>query len=76
MNAPLLPERLIHPQAASAEPSLDLATAGVLRVVWASRFGAMLIEVRAGAAYVNGQRVEPAQAAPPSPPPPRLRRIP
>jgi len=60
----LLPERLIHPQAASAEPSLDLATAGVLRVVWASRFGSMLIEVRDGAAYVNGERVEPAPAAP------------
>lgn len=64
MNAPLLPERLIDPQAAEAEPPLDLATAGVLRVVWASRFGSMLIEVRDGAAFVNGERVEPADAAP------------
>jgi len=31
--------------------------------VWDSRFGAMLIEVKDGVAYVNGQRVEPFTAA-------------
>jgi hypothetical protein len=31
----------------------------VQRHVWESRFGAMLIEVVDGVAYVNGQRVEP-----------------
>jgi len=30
--------------------------------VWEGRFGAMLIEVRDGVAYVNGQRVDPCPA--------------
>lgn len=60
MNAPLLPERLVCPPGELAEPALELSTAGVLRVVWASRFGPMLIEVRNGGIYVNGGRVEPA----------------
>jgi hypothetical protein len=64
LNAPLLPEVLLGvdpPQ----EPQLPLATEGVQRYVWESRFGAMLIEVRHGCAYVNGQRVEPlAPSAP------------
>lgn len=64
MPAPLIAERQVGRPAAAAEPTLALATAGVLRVVWASRFGSMLIEVRDGAAYVNGQRVEPAEAPP------------
>ena len=34
--------------------------AGEWRVVWASRFGTVLIEVRNGVIFVNGQRVEPA----------------
>jgi hypothetical protein len=38
---------------------LPLATEDVQRYVWESAYGAMLIEVRGGAAYVNGQRVEP-----------------
>ena len=62
MNAPLLPEVLLGIDA-SAEPQLPLATEGVLRYVWEGRFGAMLIEVRDGVAYVNGQRVEPADQA-------------
>ena len=39
---------------------LALATDGVLRYVWQSAFGPMLIEVRDGQAFVNGQRVTPA----------------
>jgi hypothetical protein len=39
--------------------SLELATDGVLRYVWQSAFGAILIEVRDGRAFVNGQQVTP-----------------
>jgi hypothetical protein len=39
------------------QPPLPLATEGVQRLVWHSAFGPMLIEVRDGAAFVNGQRV-------------------
>lgn len=58
MNAPLLPEVLLG-VGSSAEPELPLATEGVQRYVWQSRFGAILIEVKDGVAYVNGQAVEP-----------------
>lgn len=61
MNAPLLPEVLFGIDS-SVEPQLHLATEGVLRYIWHSRFGAMLIEVKDGAAHVNGQRVEPLNA--------------
>jgi hypothetical protein len=53
---PLLPEVLIGPQPAD-HPSLALATPGVLRCIWQSAYGPMLIEVEDGVAYVNGQRV-------------------
>ncbi len=56
MNAPLLPEVLLGPRR-DDEPALPLATEGVQRYVWESTFGPMLIEVRDGAAFVNGQRV-------------------
>ncbi len=56
MNAPLLPEVLVGLQPAD-QPSLPLAAEGVLRYVWESAYGAILIEVRDGAAYVNGKRV-------------------
>jgi hypothetical protein len=58
MNAPLLPEvlRLREP---SPQDTLPLETEGVQRYVWESRFGAMLIEVVDGIAFVNGQRVDP-----------------
>lgn len=56
MNAPVLPEVWMGPQPAD-QPSLDLATEGVQRYVWNGAFGQMLIEVRDGVAYVNGQRV-------------------
>jgi hypothetical protein len=57
MNATLLPEilRLNEP---SPQGTLPLATEGVQRYVWEGRFGAMLIEVVDGVAYVNGERVE------------------
>jgi hypothetical protein len=56
MNAPLLPEVLLglRPE---EQPSLPLAAEGVQRYVWRSTFGPMLIEVRDGAAFVNGKRV-------------------
>jgi len=60
MNAPLLPEVLLGVDVFQ-EPQLPLATEGVQRYVWESRFGAMLIEVRQGNAYVNGQRVDPLE---------------
>jgi len=58
MNAPLLPEVLLGFHS-SREPELPLAAEGVQRYVWEGRFGAMLIEVKDGAVFVNGQRVEP-----------------
>lgn len=56
--APLLPEVVVVP-AGQVQPSLPLASEGVQRYVWHSRFGAMLIEVAGGEVFVNGQRVEP-----------------
>ena len=38
---------------------LQLATDGVLRYVWQSAFGPILVEVRDGRAFVNGQQVTP-----------------
>ncbi len=58
MNAPLLPERLLRIDASSQVP-LPLATQGVLRYVWESRFGEILIEVVGDRTFVNGQVVEP-----------------
>jgi hypothetical protein len=40
-----------------AQPPLPLASDGVLRWVWHSRFGEMLIEVMGDEVFVNGQRV-------------------
>lgn len=59
MNAPhppVLPEVLLGPHPPD-QPNLELASEGVQRYVWHSAYGVMLIEVRDGAAYVNGQRV-------------------
>jgi hypothetical protein len=60
MNAPLRPEVLLRPAHAPPSPqqNLALASEGVLRTVWESRFGPMLIEVRGEDIFVNGQRVE------------------
>ena len=62
MNAPLLHEvftRISTPPQAD----LPLSAEGVLRYVWESRFGPMLIEVRNGQSFVNGQLVEPANGS-------------
>ena len=59
MNAPTLeprPEVQLGPQPAD-QPNLALASEGVQRYIWHSAYGAMLIEVRDGVAFVNGQRV-------------------
>jgi hypothetical protein len=58
MNAPLMPEVLLGDQP-SDQPALPLAADGVQRYVWQSAFGPILIEVREGAAFVNGSRVTP-----------------
>lgn len=55
-NLPLLPEVQLGQQPAD-QPNLDLASEGVQRYIWQSAYGAILIEVRDGSAYVNGQRV-------------------
>jgi len=60
MNAPLLPEILAvrgehHPQ-----EELPLAAEGVLRYVCEHRFGSILVAVKGGHAFVNGQVVETA----------------
>ena len=57
MNAPLLPE-VLRLREDSPQETLPLATEGVQRFVWESRFGAMLIEVVDGVVSVNGQRVD------------------
>ena len=66
VNGPVAPEAL-----ASRDVRLQtnpLAVDGALHCVWKSRFGTMLIEVRAGRTYVNGQPVEPTEAETQSPP--------
>lgn len=62
MNAPLRPDLIIRPEP-SPQADLPLATPGVLRQVWESRYGPMLIEVKDGAVFVNGSRVVPAPGA-------------
>lgn len=61
MNAPLLPQILLSSDP-SPQSDLELATEGVLRYVWRSAFGDMLIEVIDGVSYVNGERVDQAPA--------------
>lgn len=59
MNAPnllVLPEVRISGQHTDQQ-DLALASEGVQRYLWHSAFGAMLIEVRDGTAFVNGARV-------------------
>lgn len=73
MNAPLLPERLLARPPADGEPAqqpLPLASPGVQRIVWDSRWGRMLIEVEGDAIRVNGRPVEPV-SSPPAPRTPR-----
>lgn len=59
VNAPLLSEVLTR-RGDSPQADLPLASEGVLRYVWEGKFGSMLIEVKDGQSYVNGQAVEPA----------------
>ncbi len=58
MNAMLLPEVLLR-NADDGQADLPLTSENVLRVVWESRYGAILIEVVGNDVFVNGQRVEP-----------------
>lgn len=44
---------------AGAQINIPLASDGVLRYVWESRYGSILVEVQGNAIFVNGQRVEP-----------------
>lgn len=64
MNARLQTEVLAR-LGANPQTEFRLETEGVLRYVWESRFGDILIEVKDGQAYVNGQAVEPADPADP-----------
>ena len=54
MNAPLLPKVLMPSSAVDPRAS---AAESLPPTVWQSAFGPILIEVRGGAAYVNGKRV-------------------
>ncbi len=57
MNAPLYQEVLLRSND-DHQPLLPLATDGVARWVWESRFGSMLIEVMDDSVFVNGTKVE------------------
>jgi len=58
MSAVPQPEILLGDHDREQVP-LSLATDGVLRYVWQSAFGPILIEVREGLAFVNGDQVTP-----------------
>lgn len=56
------PDRYPDPdQTPDPQLQLTLASDGVQCHVWESRYGPMLIEVKDGQIFVNGQRVEPAE---------------
>jgi hypothetical protein len=57
-NPPAVPEQVIG-AADDRQPALPLASPGVQRWLWHSRFGDMLIEVVGPDVLVNGQRVQP-----------------
>jgi len=59
VNASLHPE-VLHRRESSPQADLPLCADGVLRHLWESRFGPILIEVRDDQIYVNGQLVEAA----------------
>jgi hypothetical protein len=52
-----MPEVLLRSDV-DRQVALPLASGGVLRYVWESRFGTILIEVAGEDVFVNGQRVE------------------
>jgi hypothetical protein len=56
VNAPHFREVLLQDEPTPQLP-LELQMEGVLRYVWSGRFGQMLIEVRDGVPYVNGEPV-------------------
>jgi len=58
MSGPLFPERFCG-AAPDAQEALPLAAERVQRFVWQMTHGQILVEVRDGCAYVNGERVEP-----------------
>lgn len=60
MNAAVSTDVLLRRQD-DGQAALPLATPGVQRWLWESRYGPMLIEVIRGQIYVNGQRVQPHQ---------------
>ena len=62
MNAPAYPEVLLRRATAGTapEPELPLSTEGVLRYVWESSFGPVLIEVIGDDVFVNRAKVDPA----------------
>ncbi len=60
MDSQPLPEILLRLREDPPQTDLPLATDGVLRYVWESRFGPMLIEAADGVVLVNGKRVAPA----------------
>lgn len=62
MSAPTFSEVLLRRDHADGtpEPGLNLATEGVLRYVWESSFGPILIEVIGDEIYVNREKVDPA----------------
>jgi len=57
-NPSFIPEFVVG-HAHDVPPLLPLASAGILRWVWQSRYGAILIEVMGDDVFVNGHRVEP-----------------
>jgi hypothetical protein len=54
---PSTPEVLLRSE--DSQSALPLATQGVNRWVWESRYGTMLIEVVEGRIFVNGKWVQP-----------------
>lgn len=58
MAGPLLTE-VVYGGESDPQPGLPLASDGVQRVVWQMATGPILIEIRDGQVYVNGERVEP-----------------
>lgn len=62
MNAPMFPDVLLRINEHGDD--LCLAAAGVLRYVWESRYGEILIEVVGDETVVNGRRVERTRSTP------------
>jgi hypothetical protein len=62
VKPPVFPEVLLRRPGAPQE--LPLASEGVQRYLWESRFGSILIEVTQDGMFVNGDRVEPCAPLP------------